>query len=145
MTKTQTIGSIKNGQLGISNLRRFKQDLKSFPDCDIVLIVKKKGKRSNQFNRYYFGVVLTEILHELTNRGYQIESTEDLHLMMKLKFVSDKAVDMNTGEVYLEVPKMTSVMNNIEFGEYVEKVKMWASQSLGIYIPEPSEQTKLYQ
>ena len=141
MTKVETIGTVKNGVLTIVNRQRFQQELTEMKDCDVSITIKKKGKRSNQFNRFYFGVLLKEIMIELTARGYQIESVEDLHLMMKLKFNCEKVVDYDSGELIMELPKPTRTMNHEEYSEFVEKVRMWAASVLGIYVQDPGKQT----
>lgn len=145
MTKTEAIGHIHNGELKIASSvrRRFLHDFSLFPDCDVEILVKKRGKRSLPQNRYYFGVVVKEIQLEFERRGERF-SCEEIHEGLKLKFNPTKKIDTDSGEVLLEMPGTTTTMNKEEFSIYLDKVIEWANKSLEIIIPEAGEQTELF-
>jgi hypothetical protein len=141
MTKTEQTGYIKEGKLHILNRHRLEEDCRHFPDCDIEIVIKKRGKRSSLQNRYYFGVVVKEIQLRLRELGHDVD-TDTVHEFLKQKFNSEKVITPQA-EVF-EIPKSTTEMNKDEFTEYVERIKEWASSTLEIYIPDAGVQTELY-
>lgn len=143
MVKVDTYGFIKDGVLKILNRHRFDAEIKSLPDCEVEIIVKKKGKRSSQSNRYYFGVVVREIRERFKELGHRVDS-ETVHEFLKQKFNAEKVVIPETAEV-IEIGKTTTEMNKDEFFEYVEQIRQWASAVLEIYIPDPNTQAKIFE
>lgn len=142
MTKIELIGDIKDGKLHIINERRFKEDLRQFKDCQVEIIIKKRGRRSSQQNRYYWGIVVKEIQLRLEELGTEVEM-EDVHSYLKQKFNAERIV---TPEAELiEIGKTTTELNKEEFGIYIDKVVEWASSVLEIYIPPPNTQTQIFQ
>jgi hypothetical protein len=143
MTKTEIQGKIEKGVIHLHPFtkNRLKQDLSSFPDCDIVIAIKRKGKRSSQSNRYYWGVVIEEIKLAFKEKG-TIATPEDIHEALKAKF-NPNNVRNEEGEVLLEMGGSTTEMNNGEFSEYVERIIQWAAQYLQLAIPAPGTQTEM--
>jgi hypothetical protein len=142
MLKVEQYGFIKDGELKILNRKRFDSEIKAFPDCDVQITIKKKGKRSTQQNRYYWGVIVDEIRHELLRRGNRFDA-ETIHEFLKQKFNSVKVVVETTGEL-IEMGKSTTEMNKDEFTEYIERIREWAAQSLELNIPDAGTQTNLF-
>lgn len=141
MTKTEFFGYVKDGQLTALNKGRIAQDLKTFPDCDVVVVIKKRGKRSSKANAYYWAVVVKEIQLRFRELGHDVE-TDDVHEFLKQKFHSEKIVTPQC-EV-IEVPKSTTEMNKDEFTEYLTRIIEWAASTLEIYIPEAGQQTEMF-
>lgn len=142
MNKVEHSGWIKKGCLFLSSKGRFKGELQAFPDCDVTVIVKKKGKRSSPQNRYYWGIVVEEIRLELLRRGNRF-SAEDVHEWLKLKFNPAKIEIEATGEL-VEIGQSTTEMNKDEFSEYVEQIIEWCAVSLELAIPPPNTQTEIF-
>lgn len=46
-------------------------------------------------------------------------------------------VDAETGEVLTRV-RSTAELNTVEFGEYVDRIRLYANEFLGLQLPEPS-------
>jgi hypothetical protein len=143
VTKAESYGHIENGELKIVNRTRFLAELREFKNCEVQIIVKKRGKRSTQANRFYWGVVIEEIRHEFIRRGNRF-SPEEIHEALKLKFNPHKEIDENTGEVLLEIGQTTTEMNKEEFGAYLDRVIEWCNTSLEIIIPEPGQQSEMF-
>lgn len=141
MTKTEHYGYVQDGKLHIINKDRMQDDLRQFKPCDVVITIKKRGKRSLLQNAYYFGCVVKEIQLRFRELGHDVE-TDDVHEFLKQKFHSEKIV-IDQAEV-IEVPKSTTEMNKTEFSEYVERIKEWASSVLEIYIPDAGQQTEMF-
>jgi hypothetical protein len=142
MLKIEQYGYVEDGLLKILNRKRMDAEIKAFPNCDVEIIIKKKGKRSGPQNRYYFGVVLKEIQLRLRELGTETD-IETLHEWCKQKFNSEKIVVPETAEL-IEIGKTTTELNKEEFSEYVERIVEWAASSLCIYIPPPNTQTNLF-
>jgi hypothetical protein len=133
-------GDITNGVLTLHSRARFQQDVKSFPDAEVVLTVKVKGRRSNQQNRYYWSVVVGEITRRLRDLGNDV-NIEVVHEFLKSKFNTINVANHH-GEV-IEMPSTTTKLNKEEFSSYMEKIKMWAADTLAIYIPDPGVQSEM--
>jgi hypothetical protein len=141
--KIEAYGHVKDGVLSITGKSRFNEDLKALNDAEVMIIIKKRGKRSNPQLRYYWGVVVQEIRIEFRKRGIRATS-EEIHEALKLKFNPVKTIDENSGEVLLELGGTTTEMNVGEMSEYLERVIEWCSKSLEIIIPEPGSQTQMF-
>lgn len=142
MLKIDQYGFIKDGKLKILNRDRFNEDLREFPDCDVQIIVKRKGKRSSPQNRYYWGIVVDEIRREFLRRGSR-HTKEEIHEALKLKFNPQQEINPDTGELLLEVGQSTTEMNKDEMAEYITRIIEWANTSLEIIIPEAGTQTAI--
>ena len=102
-----------------------------------ITIRKHKSKRSNEQNRYYFGVVLPILADHFGH-----DNTEDMHEDMKLKF--------NPIESKIEPGKTiggtTTKLSTVDFfsaeTSYVERICRWAATEYGLYIPPPKKAEK---
>lgn len=95
-----------------------------------VSIEKWKEKRSDNQNRYYWGVVL-KMLSDKTGHH-----PDELHEAFIKKFLSHKVI---LGEV---VSERSSSLTTTEFEEYMSKIRTFAShpdEGLNTFIPLPNE------
>jgi hypothetical protein len=143
MTKATQYGTVKDGVLKIINIKRFKDDLRQFDDCEVEVIIKKRGKRSSQANRYYWGIVIDEIRRELLRRGERF-TPEEVHEGLKARFNPKSVGDKETGEEIFSAGDSTTEMNKEEFGLYLERIIEWCNTKLEIIIPEAGEQTSFF-
>lgn len=98
----------------------------------IEIVVKKwLNTRSQSQNRYYWGVIIKMIGDE---QG-EIDQNK-IHALLKSLFLKG-GVEVN-GKRY-EIIKDTHDLDTIEFEDYCEKCRQWASQELNLYIPLPNE------
>lgn len=96
-----------------------------------VEIKKYRNTRSQHQNAYYWGVVVNILSKEL---GYD---SDEIHEILKAKFNTKKTILPNGEEV--EHVDTTTNKDTYEFNLYIEEIQRWASQELGIYIPDPEE------
>lgn len=96
----------------------------------VVVVSKKKQKRSINQNSYYWGVVLKLIGDEL---GYFVEDMHKTFATMFLKQI------IKIGDEEIETYKSTTKLKTDEFEEYLQKIRMFASSELDIIIPLPNE------
>lgn len=122
-------GTIKldNGVLKLVNkaeMLKFAQSLncKEFT----FTLEKKRNKRSNEQNRYYWGVVVPLVLQGLTELG-NIVNLESTHDFIKSEFNYKEIVNENTGEIK-KLPNTTTQLSKTEFSEMIERVKQWESE-----------------
>ena len=100
---------------------------------------KKRNKRSNEQNRYYWGVVVPLVKQGLTELGYLV-SIESTHDFIKSEFNYKEIVNKDTGEVK-KLPNSTTQLTKSEFSEMIERIKQWSAEWCNIYIPDAGEQT----
>lgn len=133
------------GALRIYNRPLFEEEVRAMSrekDLAVTVEVKiKKYKRSNEFNNYYWGVVIAMIVERLRELGHDVD--RDLtHEFLKGRFLYSELTDPNTGEV-MKIPKKTSELATDEFKEYLEHIKQFAAETLDLYIPDPNEQLEV--
>lgn len=107
--------------------------LRSCPKCGY----SPSGKnRSTPQNKYYWSVVV-KILSEET--GY---TTDEIHEIIKYKFLSERKLfrEHKGLQTFAWIAKSTTILDTKEFEELMTKIREWASQVLGIWIPEPNEE-----
>lgn len=90
---------------------------------------KRKKHRSDNQNAYYHGVVIRTIADYCGYRGS--DEIAGIHEELKRKFLPKRG--------RLQITRSTASLSTEEFGEYLEDVKRWAAEELGLYIPEPNE------
>jgi len=119
-------GTVNKGVLQVE--ARFYPYLASLEGQKVEIIVRKRrSKRSDQQNRYYWGVVV-QILAE--HCGY---SPEEMHEALKEKFLGTWERD----EHGLVKRKSTTTLSVDEFIRYTNEVIRWAAENLTVYIPDP--------
>lgn len=106
-----------------------------------ITLERKKRKRSNEVNRYWWGVVIPVIHRGLTEAGHDIRK-DDIHEFLKANFNFSEMVNEDTGEV-IRVPKSTADLSGSDFWELIDKVARFASEYLGEIIPPPGEQSEI--
>lgn len=120
-------GKVEKGKLIILNEEIYERVLESLEGQEITFTIGKKTRpRSNQQNRYYWGVIIEILGKEL---GYTPEET---HEALKIKFLLKEGGKIPT-------VRSTAELSTVEMEEYHSKIREWASQFLGCYIPDPSE------
>ena len=133
------------GALRIHNRPLFEEEVRAMSrekDLAVTIEVKvKKYRRSNEFNNYYWGVVVAMIVERLRELGHDVD--RDLtHEFLKGRFLYSELTYPSTGEV-LKIPRKTSELATEEFKDYLEHVKQFAAETLDLYIPDPNEQLEI--
>jgi hypothetical protein len=117
--------------------------LKSFEGQNILITIQKQKKtRSNPQNAFYYGVVVPIMQQCLKDAGY-LMTNEQIHEMLKLKFLKESIlVNEQTGE-YLERIKSTTELSTIEFMEYILEIQKFSVEYFNTVIPDPNENLTL--
>lgn len=131
------LGEVKNNQLIIYQHDLLNKQLKNLNGKKVALTIRQltaSRERSEQQNKYYWGVVLKIISEETGN------SPQDLHDYYKNKYLS------GSKEVFFEKISFchsTTKLSYKKFSEYLEKIKNEVAlpqpEGMGIYIPDVDE------
>ena len=124
-------GRVENGRLVIENLDKFREYLTTLQDRVQIIVRKpKKKQRSNEQNRYLWGVCY-KLLSEWSG-----DTTEEWHEICKQMFVepTKKIIDGNT----YEIRKSSTALNTKEFTDYIEKIRRFGAEH-GVIIPDPDQ------
>ena len=135
MTKNWCILRIRNGKLeNPDQVRKLFDQLK---DGKWLMEIGQANKRSEQQNRYYFGIVVPLVQDGIANLGTEL-SKQETHEFLKGKFNYQEIIK-ETGE-YIQVPRSTTILNKEGFSEYIQKIQIFAAEFLNINVPDPGEQ-----
>ena len=90
--------------------------------------------RSNPQNRWYWGVCI-DMISEHT--GF---TSDEVHEILKHKFLNKEVVIKEKVKKYFfHITKSTTELTTGEFKRYMEDIQRWASESLGLVIPDPNQ------
>ena len=131
-------GKIEGHRFRPNEPRAFLTYVKSLSGEDVTVTVNKYRaykQRSNEQNRYYWGVVV-KLLSDETGH-----SAEEIHEVLKIKFLLKP---YNLKGKQLPGATSTADLTTAEFESYLSQVRSWASQELAVYIPAPHEVTFEY-
>lgn len=144
MKKISIISSVENGTLK-RNRKLISDAIKSFEGKEIELTIeRKRKKRSNPQNRYYWGVVMPILQSGLKEATGEVRDINSIHYQIVLPLFSPKReiINKETGEVVSE-SKSSSEMTTSEFSEFVMEIQKWGSEFLSVDIPSPNENLTL--
>lgn len=97
-----------------------------------VTVRRQQHTRSMQANAYYWGVVVDSIAAHIG------ESAEETHELLKQKFLPKRSIEILDGR-QLEMPPSTRLLSVEDFAAYIERVRVWAAQWLGLSIPDAGQ------
>ena len=82
-------------------------------------------------------MVYPAVLQGLIDAGWdEITSAEQVHELLKAKFLTVEAVNRHTGEI-VSYPLSTARMDTLQFSTYVDQIIDFAREYLGVIIPPP--------
>ena len=112
------------------NTPKLKRHLIPFRGQTVEVTVERRRKRRTQEqNAYYWGVVIRMIAEEC---GYRTaEEQQGVHNALREMFLPRKGK--------LQIASSTATLDTVQFTDYIEQVRQWAAEELGIYIPDPNE------
>lgn len=120
-------GKATKGKVVLNDQQTFNLLVWSLEGKEIEMTIGKPSKpRSNQENRYYWGVCI-KILCEHT--GY---TPDEMHDSLRMLFLRDEGRQVPT-------LKSTAGLSTVSFEKYMSRIREWASCEMSVYIPEPGE------
>jgi hypothetical protein len=131
--------TIINGK-ATRNLNLLRDAFASFEGKNVnVTIEPVKKKRSNEQNRYLWGVcypIIRNCLKELGNNF----SDNDVHDLLKMKFLKQTVLaNEETGEC-IERVKSTTELSTVDFMTYVMEIQKFSEEWFGVIIPDSNTQ-----
>lgn len=124
--------TVENGKVEYHDKDLLLEDMRNYEGREAYIVVKPYRKtRSDNQNRYYWGVVIKLLCDEL---GY---SDEEMHEVLKQRFLMREKVQV--AGVEYAIYGNTSSLSTTDFEDFLSKVRAWASIDLGVFIPEPNE------
>lgn len=120
-------GIVKNGVLALLDRPRFDEWLKSLTGGVELTVGPPKKPRSNQENRYYWGVIVRMVADETG------AWPEDIHHEFKKQFLRIGGSDT------FPLIKSTTELTTIETEDFYSKCRMFAASELSMQIPLPNE------
>ena len=111
---------------------RFYQTLKALKGKFNVEIKRFQKARSLNQNRYYWKYVVGEI------SAFTGFTKDEAHEALRMLFLREDKVIRATGES-IPASRSTTDLTTAEFEEYCEQVRIWALNTLDVYIPLPNE------
>ena len=142
--KIEIITSISNN-LFKRNRNLVLNAIKYFNGKDVVITFSKpKKSRSNNQNRFYWGVVLPLVQNGLLEATGELRSCDNIHYKILLPLFAplNEIINKDTGES-LNERLTSSEMTTTQFCEYIMEVQKWGAEFLGIDIPSPNEENLL--
>lgn len=140
MTKIQTYGTIESGKLRILKRQEFEKAVKNAPDCEVKITVSKLyDKRSNQQNKYYWGVII-----DLFRKGWEESqgekiSMEQAHEILKHECNYSEIVNPTTGAV-IRTGNTTTELNTKDYEEYLTRCRNFIWEWFNIIVPLPDRE-----
>jgi hypothetical protein len=118
----------QTGRIHADRQHDFLRHVLRFAGQPVEVIVRKIRKhRSNKQNAFYWSVVVGLLAEHC---GY---TPEEMHEALKWKFLRTEV------DSPLPTVRSTTSLSTVEFEEYQEQIRIWASSDLGVYIPLPNE------
>ena len=133
--------NVVNGNLK-RNREQIKRAIESFEGKEITItFAKAKKYRSNNQNSYYWGVCIPLVQSGLKEATGEYFGTNNIHYDILLKMFAPELeiVNKSTGQIMTRQIS-SSDMTTPQFLEFIMEVQKWASEFLGINIPDPNEE-----
>jgi hypothetical protein len=139
--KLEHFATKKDGKFTITQRKTFEEGLSLLPDGNYTVIVeKRKKKRSLSQNNYYF-LLVAMIRDRLIDLGHDVDS-ETTHEMLKGRLLYSEMIDENSGEI-IKIPRSTKKLGTSEFMDYIEDVKRFSAEVIGLVLPDPNDQIEI--
>ena len=137
MSEYVASGVVTAGRLKVRNWSGLTRALARFRDGEVVItIARRRATRSAQANAYYWSQVVGLVAD---HTGH---TPDEIHEIYKAKFLPKRLsfADGN-GVVVGEfvIGGTTTRLTKTEFYEYVEQIRLWAAEELGVVIPDPDQ------
>ena len=139
MNKTTIYTKVVNGRIH-SNRKSIAKVIREYEGKNIEITIQKRRKRrSNNQNAYYWGVIVELIKSAILDSWGETMSSDEVHNILKSQLNYKEQINQKTGEV-IKTPKSTTQLSTIECEQFYHECRTWAKEWFGIEIPMPNEQ-----
>ena len=107
-----------------------------------ICLEKAYNPRSKDQNAYLWGCVYPMILDGLVELGWEFTNVAQVHEYCKARFTRKEIVNVESGRVMV-LPESTAEMNTAEMGAYFTTLQKFASEYLGVDVPDPDKYWRL--
>lgn len=122
-----------------NNAKKLNEAFRAFEGKDVIVTIeKRKSKRSEQSNKYYWACVIEDERACIKEQWGEYWSKETMHNFNKIYFFGEEKVIEATGEI-IKVPK-SSVTTQSDFSEAIEKIKQFFLLQFNYRIREANEE-----
>lgn len=136
--------TIRDGKLNQMASKAIAGWLRDHEGKRIVVEIKvKRNTRSNNQNRYYWGVIVATLQQCILEEWGEEIGSEECHEMLKRECNYVERINESTGEV-LRIPKSTAELTTTEAEEYYEKCRRWVKEFFNTMIPLPNTQAEMF-
>lgn len=97
-----------------------------------VTVTRQQHARTLPQNKYYWSVVVDSIADHIG------EDRDTVHEYLKRQFIGDRDIELLSGQ-RMTVPARSSLLSVEEFTAYIERVRVWSAQFLGLSIPDANQ------
>lgn len=119
---------------------RMLQSVQSLRGTYRVVIARlRRGRTLNQ-NAWYWACIIPYVAGGLETAWGETLDKDQVHMFLRQKFLSRSVVNHHTGEVAGETCRSSAGLTVEEFTRYVEEVRKFAAESLGVDIPSPDNE-----
>jgi hypothetical protein len=126
-----------------TNRKAINEAFKQFNGKEIILTIeRKKKKRSNEQNRYLFGVIYPIVKLAFKESWGEVRSIEEIHEWAKNQFNYIEKVNEETGEI-MRLPKSTTLNSTTDQEVFHEEIRRFCDEWFGVSIPLPNEQVEI--
>ena len=111
---------------------RFEKHLRKFEGKEVQIKVQRpKSTRSLNQNNYYWGCVVDLVMKEMGDL-----TKAETHVLLGSLFLK---VGLDVKGKRYEGVRSTTDLSTVEFEEYLEQIRRWASVELHLSVPLPNE------
>lgn len=100
-----------------------------------VSLKPRRITRTNAQNSYVWGVVYESVRAGIREAWGEDLSADEVHLMMRARFLERPVVNRETGEVQQVIAGSTAALSVSEFAEYIDKIVQFAAEFLNVTVP----------
>lgn len=139
--KIQIRTNVLNGKFK-RNINQILEAVNSFEGKECFFTIEKvKKTRSNQQNRFLWGVVIPIVQQGLKDCTGEYRTAENIHYNILLKmFAPEKEIiNIDSGECITEKIS-SSEMTTSQFMDYIVDIQKWSAEFLNVQIPNPNEE-----
>lgn len=141
--KATYLARIWHGRIHVSDHRSYEHHIKALEGQSVKLSLEPAGKkRSQRQNDYYWAVVVPLVRDGIFDATGDIFTHEEVHEFLKGKYNTVPVVNKTTGEVE-HIARSTANLKVPDFMAYLIQIKRFATEYLGITIPDPNEQVEI--
>ena len=127
----------------IRNRKLLSETIKQFNGKDITITIeKRKKKRSNEQNKFYFGCVIPIFQNAISEQWGERQSINEVHEFLKQNLHYSEKVNESTREI-IRLAKSTTTDSTTDFMAYLEEISKFGKEWFGLDIPEPNQQIEI--